>query len=61
MARECLFNIIVDEQADLFKSAPETIETKNENADAVKIVGNPLTAAKDYTYAIAKGMLSFIS
>lgn len=58
MARECLFNIIVDEHADLFKSEVKeevTSVTEDEKSSGV------ITAVKDYTYAIAKGMLSFIS
>lgn len=62
MARECLFNIIVDEQADLFKSDAEKAEAKtDQNNNLTKASANPLMAAKDYAYAIAKGMLSYIS
>ncbi|WP_158649399.1 hypothetical protein [Aquella oligotrophica] len=58
MARECLFNIIVDEHADLFKSEVKKevmAKTEEEKSSGV------MAAVKDYTYAIAKGMLSFIS
>lgn len=58
MARECLFNIIVDEHADLFKS--EVKKDATSKAEEEKPSG-VMAAVKDYTYAIAKGMLSFIS
>ena len=61
MTRECLFNIIVDEHADLFKSDVEaTVEVSSEEDSRIE-VDSRLLAVKDYRYAIAKGMLSFIS
>ena len=59
MARECLFNIIVDEHADLFK--PEVKENSSSQVEEEKASTGMIAAVKDYTYAIAKGMLSFIS
>ncbi len=59
MARQCLFNIIVDEHADLFKS--EVKETSSSKIEEENKSSGVIAAVKDYTYAIAKGMLSFIS
>ncbi len=59
MARECLFNIIVDEHADLFKS--EVKEESSSKLEEGSKSSGVVAAVKDYTYAIAKGVLSFIS